>query len=78
MPLNEPHEDGIGVGEVLKLGFETVRPLLAVKEIVAKPPDDHHHSQQVLPPSPDRIASRWSAGRRCRCGKRWVKTPSAK
>lgn len=33
--LQEPHQDGVGMGEVRKLALKLVAPFLAVEEVVA-------------------------------------------
>ena len=48
MLFEQPHQDGIGAGEIRVLALELVRPLLAVEQIVAKAPDNHQDGQQPI------------------------------
>ncbi|MCC8469311.1 hypothetical protein [Xanthomonas phaseoli] len=46
--LQEPHQDGVGMGEVGELALKLIGPFLAVEELVAKPPNDHHHGEKLI------------------------------
>lgn len=48
MPFEEPHQHGIGMGEVRELALELIRPLLAVEQVVTKASDDDQHCQQPI------------------------------
>lgn len=46
--LQEPHQDGVGMGEVRELALKLVGPFFAVEEVVAKPPHDHHAGENLI------------------------------
>lgn len=59
MSFEEPHQHGIGMGEIRELALELIRPLLAVEQVVAKAPHNDQHCQQpfsrgVVAPVQDR------------------------